>query len=127
MELTCPSCGDVTRIDAPVELVNQRSPRQCPACDCREFFIRKDFPQRLGLFLVIVFGLIASVFYYYENVVATFATLGSLVVIDAIIYLFVGRVTVCYRCRAEFRGVAYNADHEPFDLATSEKYSQLPG
>ena len=73
--------------------------------------------------MVIVFGLVASVFYYFENVVATFAILASLVVIDAAIYLFVGKVTVCYKCRAEYRGLAYNPHHEAFDLATSEKYS----
>lgn len=72
--------------------------------------------------MVVVFGLIATVFYFRENIVATFATLFALVVIDAIIFLFVGRVSVCYKCRAEFRQVAYNPDHGGFDLATSEKY-----
>lgn len=98
----------------------------CPICACREFFIRKDFPQRLGLALVILFGLTASVFYYFERIEACFATLAGLVIIDAIIYLFVGRVTVCYRCRAEYRGLPYNASHEGFDLATSEKYGHRP-
>lgn len=96
--------------------------RQCAACSGTEFFIRKDFPQKLGLMLVILFGTVASVFYYFENVPATFGTLASLVVVDAAIYLFVSRVSVCYRCRAEYRGVAYNPDHQGFDLATSEKY-----
>lgn len=95
---------------------------RCVLCDGLEFFVRRDFPQRLGLGLVIVFGIIASVFYAYENILATYATLASLVLIDAIIFLFVGRVTVCYRCRAEYRGLVYNPDHEGFDLATSEKY-----
>ncbi|MBK8266935.1 MAG: hypothetical protein IPK83_00955 [Planctomycetes bacterium] len=85
-------------------------------------FIRKDFPQRLGMLLVVVFGLVATCFYFARNVPMTFAVLGSLVVVDAVIYLFVGKVTVCYRCRAEYRGLAYNPDHEGFDLATSEKY-----
>lgn len=126
-ELACPRCQQSQSFQIAPELLNSRAPEACPLCDCREFFIRKDFPQRIGLLLVILFGAVASVFYYFENVVATFATLGSLVVVDAIIYLFVGRVTVCYRCRAEFRGVAYNADCEPFDLATSEKYSHSTG
>jgi hypothetical protein len=96
--------------------------RQCAACGGTEFFIRKDFPQKLGLILVILFGTVASVFYYFENIPATFGTLGSLVIVDAAIYFFVSRVTVCYRCRAEYRGVAYNPEHQGFDLATSEKY-----
>ncbi len=72
--------------------------------------------------LVVVFGLIATYFFYHRNIIATFATLAALVVIDAALYIFVGKVTVCYRCRAEYRGVRYNADHKGFDLATSEKY-----
>ena len=94
----------------------------CLHCGGTEFFLRKDFPQKLGLALVIVFGLIASVFYYYERVLATFATLAALVVVDAIIYLFVGKVVVCYKCRAEYRGIPYNSRITGFDLATSEKY-----
>jgi hypothetical protein len=92
-------------------------------CGGKEFFIRKDFPQRVGLAVVVVFGLIATIFYYQRSIVASFATLAAAVVIDALIYFFVGRVTVCYRCRAEYRNVAYNPDHEGFDLATSEKYA----
>ncbi len=53
---------------------------------------------------------------------ATFAVLAALVVIDAARYLLVGKVTVCYSCRAEYSNTAYNPKHQGFDLATSEKY-----
>jgi hypothetical protein len=33
-------------------------------------------------------------------------------------------VTVCYRCREEFRDVALNPQHEGFELAVAEKYRQ---
>ena len=118
----CPKCGMVSRVIVDQALAQHGDVSRCAACNGSEFFIRKDFPQRLGLMLVILFGAVASVFYYFENIPATFGTLGSLVVVDALIYLFVGRVTVCYRCRAEYRGAAYNPDHQGFDLATSEKY-----
>lgn len=122
-KVNCPACGhELEIVDAPARCENGRV-STCVWCRGREFFVRKDFPQKVGMAMVVAFGLIASVFYYYENVIATFATLGSLVVIDAIIYLFVGWVTVCYKCRAEYRGVDYNADHRAFDLATSEKYA----
>ena len=104
--------GDVTR---------------CAVCDGAEFFIRKDFPQRLGLALVIIFGLVASVFFYYKDIMASFGAMAALVVIDAAIYLFVGRVTVCYRCRAEYRDMVYNPGQHGFDLATSEKYEKTAG
>lgn len=122
VETRCPQCDESVILEVDSELSAARVVRQCALCPGREFFIRKDFPQRLGLTLVILFGIIASVFYYLENILATFAVLGALVAIDAAIYLFVGKVTVCYRCRAEYRRAAYNAEHEGFDLAASEKY-----
>jgi len=97
---------------------------QCAVCGGREFFLRKDFPQKLGLAIVILFAVVASVFYYFRIVAATYAALAVPVMIDAVVYLVVGQVTVCYRCRAEYRRVGYNQHHANFDLATSEKYSQ---
>lgn len=122
LDARCHMCAAPAALDIPDDLANLGRVTRCAACSGREFFIRKDFPQKLGLALVVAFGLIATAFYAYERVGLAFATLAALVVIDAGIYLFVGRVTVCYRCRAEYRGVAYNPDHKGFDLATSEKY-----
>lgn len=73
---------------------------------------------------MILFAGVASTFYYFQQIPATFVTLGALVVVDAAIYLLVGKVTVCYQCRAEYRGLAYNPDHRGFDLAASEKYER---
>jgi hypothetical protein len=42
--------------------------------------------------------------------------------IDAAMYFVVPRITVCYRCRAEFRGRPINPEHEGFELAIGEKY-----
>jgi hypothetical protein len=122
----CPHCGATAKINVSEALL-RGDVTQCAVCNGAEFFIRKDFPQKLGLTLVMVFGIVASVFFYYKNVLATFASLAALVVIDAAIYLFVGRVTVCYRCRAEYRNTVYNSDHHGFDLATSEKYEETAG
>lgn len=122
IDTACPRCGEPLALNVPDDLANERTVTRCACCPGSEFFIRKDFPQRIGLTLVIVFGLAASVFFYLRNVPMTFAVLGLLVLIDAVIFLFVGKVTVCYRCRAEYRRVAYNPAHEGFDLATSEKY-----
>jgi hypothetical protein len=120
--VSCPGCNQPVNLEIDEPLARDRVVSRCPVCRGAEFFIRKDFPQKAGLALVVLFGLIASGFYYYGNVIATFATLATLVIVDAAIYFFVARVTVCYRCRAEYRGFAYNPEHSGFDLATSEKY-----
>lgn len=95
----------------------------CPACGCRDLFIRKDFPQKLGLSIVIVaavaFLLLASSRqHFYIGVLVLIAA----AMIDAALYWFVPKLTVCYRCRAEFRDVPLNPEHEGFELAIAEKY-----
>lgn len=120
--MKCLSCGKSHDIRIDDALVSRGELTRCAVCDGSEFFIRKDFPQRLGMTLVVLFGLVASVFFYYKNIPATFVTLASVVVVDAAIYLFVGKVTVCYRCRAEYRGLPPDPRYGGFDLATSEKY-----
>lgn len=120
--MACPGCGDVLISQIENELCERGIIEKCVCCPGREFFVRKDFPQKIGLSLVIIVGLIASFFFYQRNIVATFAALGSLVIVDAVIFLVVGKVLVCYRCRAEYRGVQLGSDVAGFDLATSEKY-----
>jgi hypothetical protein len=90
-------------------------------------FVRKDFPQRLGLGVVVVAAvaflvLAASRRTFYVGV----WVLGAAVVVDVVLYLLVGRVTVCYRCRSEFRDVPINPEHGGYELAVGEKYRQRP-
>jgi hypothetical protein len=47
--------------------------------------------------------------------------LASVAALDALLFLVVPRVTVCYRCRKEFRG-PLNPEHGGWDLAVGEKY-----
>jgi hypothetical protein len=95
----------------------------CPHCGCRDLFIRKDFPQKIGLTLVV---LAAVTFLVLAAARASF-WIGALVLvgataIDAVLYLVVPKITVCYRCRAEFRDVPINPEHEGYELAIGEKY-----
>ena len=106
-----------TRAAAEVPLSN------CPACGCRDLFIRKDFPQKLGLAVVILAGVL---FLILAARPATFFlgvwVLVVSVLIDGVLFFFVPKITVCYRCRAEFRGRPLNPAHGPFELAVAEKY-----
>lgn len=96
---------------------------RCPKCDCRDLFVRKDFPQKLGLAIVVVAGvaflvLAASRQRFYLGAIV----LAASVVIDLVLYAIVPKITVCYRCRAEFRDVPINTEHEGYELAIGEKY-----
>ena len=102
-------------------LREERIVDRCAVCGGAEMFIRKDFPQRLGLAVVVVFGLTA-VYCFTFSVLAAWTVLASAVVLDLLIYFVIGKVTCCYACRAEYRRGILNPAHEGFDLATSEKY-----
>ena len=93
----------------------------CAVCGCRELFVRKDFPQRLGLAIVVIFGL-AAIYFFRTSVLLAWGVLAAAVLVDLMIYAFLGRVTACYACRGEYRRCRLNPAHEGFDLATSEKY-----
>ena len=86
-------------------------------------FIRKDFPQKLGMSIVVVAGLTFLIlaasrrWFYVGAIVLVIAA-----AIDAVMYAFVPKITVCYKCRSEFRDVPLNPEHEGFELATNEKY-----
>ena len=96
---------------------------QCTRCGCKDLFIRKDFPQRVGLSIVLI---AAITFFILAKNPLTFRygvmVLIAAAVFDALIYLAVPKITVCYKCRAEFRDTPLNPDHEGFDLAIAEKY-----
>lgn len=95
----------------------------CPKCGCGELFVRKDFPQKTGLAVVVIAG-VAFLFFAARR--GTFYVgawiLVAAAAVDALLYAFVPKVTTCYRCRADFRGVSLNPDHGPFQLSAAEKY-----
>lgn len=98
----------------------------CPACGCRDLFIRKRFPQKLGLAIVVGAGLAFLILAARRRLFwVGAAILCAAVLIDAVLYLFVPKITVCYRCRAEFAGPIH-PEHEGFDLAVGEKYRRRP-
>ena len=99
--------------------------QKCPACGCRDLFIRKDFPQKLGLAIVVIAAvaflvLAASRQRFWLGAIVLLAA----VVADAVMYFFLPRITVCYRCRAEFRDRPINPAHQGFELGVAEKYRQ---
>ena len=95
----------------------------CPRCGCRDLFVRKDFPQKTGLAVVVVAGVaFLALAARRETFHLGVWVLVSAAAVDALLYVFVPKVTTCYRCRADFRGAPLNPAHGPFELAVAEKY-----
>lgn len=136
--LECTACHAALPIPpAAFEAGTARPPRlqRCIACPSLELFVRKDFPQRLGLAIVVV-GLAAScVAWANRELVITFGILFGTALLDVLLFFFMPDCLSCYRCGARYSGdgVANEPDgpgtggrrFAGFDLETHEKHRQL--
>ena len=119
---TCPACNSQRTLQRP-DIAGGYLQR-CMACPSTELFIRKDFPQRLGVTIVAIGFLVSSWFWYHHNVIATFGVLLLTALIDVVLYLTMGNVLECYRCHAQYRGLPGFDDYDQFDLEAYEKHRQ---
>jgi hypothetical protein len=121
--LACPRCAQQLRI--PTDGVSDNRIKRCLACPSTDLFARKDFPQRLGVTLVVFGFILSSIAWAYYQVFWTFAILFLTAFVDLGLYLVMGESLTCYRCHAQYRGVGDVASHGGFDLETHERYRQL--
>ena len=94
----------------------------CAVCGRDNLYIQKDLNRTLGI-LVVAIGVGCSILFFAQNrpFVAMLALVATALV-DAVIYLLVSEVTVCYACHAIYRGFRRNPDHAPFNLELLERY-----
>jgi hypothetical protein len=139
--LACSACGAVMDIPADALAVDHDAPARpprlmrCLVCPSLELFVRKNFPQRLGLAIVVT-GLAAScVAWANRELVITFGILFGTALLDVVLFLFMPECLTCYRCGARYSGddVASQLagghtggrQYGGFDLETHEKHRQL--
>jgi len=122
-ELCCPHCEG--KFSIPNDAVVGDQVCKCIVCPSDDLYLRKDFPQRLGVGLVGVGILGSSIAWYYTNLPWTFGILFATALIDVLLYSLVGDALMCYRCHSQYRGVVEMETHGNFDLEIHEKYRQL--
>lgn len=121
--LVCRGCGHAIAI--PPGAIEDGHVRRCVVCPSHELFVRKDFPQKLGVGIVVV-GLAAScVSWGFAYRFWTYGILFATAAIDAVLYLVFTDCLTCYRCGARYRGPGVTQRHEPFNLETHEKHRQM--
>ena len=120
--LTCPHCGAVLRF--PEAAWQGGKLNRCLVCPSTDLFLRKDFPQRLGV-AIVAFGIVSStIAYYFGHIYWTFGLLFACAAVDFVLYHVVGQALVCYRCHAHYRMLPGLDAHAPFNLETHERYRQ---
>ncbi len=98
--------------------------RRCLVCPSTDLFVRKDFPQRIGVGIVALGIVGSSIAWGYTYTVATFAILFATALVDVLLYLIVPDALMCYRCGATYRSVHGMERHGAFNLETHERYRQ---
>jgi len=121
-QIACADCGQTTRV--PEGAIHNDCLERCLICPSSDLFVKKDFPQRLGLGIVIAGIVGSSIAWWYHLPLAAYAVLFATVLIDFVLYLFVGDALMCYRCGAIYRGVDAMHEHGHFNLETHERYRQ---
>lgn len=121
-EIECPNC--TLKLQIPGDAFADGRLQRCLVCPSRDLFIRKDFPQRLGVAIVVAGFIGSSIAWYHYHVILTFAILFATALCDLALYLLVRGVLVCYRCHAHYRGIEAAPEHGSFELATHERYRQ---
>ncbi len=146
MELTfeCPGCGAVGRAknaESAHEFVcghcgytraahaGSTSPDglvHCPFCGTDKLYVQKDFPQGLGLAIVIAGFAWATWYWYQVRPLAAYAVLLGSALLDLVLWKKVPDVTICYRCLGQMRGpdVKPIGRFHPFDLEVGETFRQ---
>ena len=121
-EIACPHCQSKWSVAGGIEADGNVT--RCLVCPSTELFVRKDFPQSLGVAIVAGGAVVSSIFWYYRMPLWTYAVLFATALLDVILYVTVGNLLQCYRCQAQYRGVPGLEEREPFNLETHEKHRQ---
>ena len=123
-EAVCRGCG-ASRAVRP-ESFEAAGLRTCALCATDDLYVQKDFPQGLGLAIVIAGFVVSTVFWYYDKPVPALGVLLVSALADMALFYLVPDVTICYRCLSQNRGPGANPGgrFKPFDLAVGERYRQ---
>ncbi len=120
--LRCPHCQ--LEIAQPPDAFQDGRLDRCLVCPSTDLFVRKDFPQRLGVAIVVVGFAISCVTWYFYLTYLTFAVLLATALVDFALFAIVGESLTCYRCGAQYRQVEGLKNYSGFNLETHERYRQ---
>lgn len=142
VRFVCPNCdqqnramlaGDCERISCTNcewdrAIVPREEPsgqiQRCVVCGCNDLWRQKDFPQKLGLFLVGLGALLSTLAWAWYMPRTALGVLLAFALVDMLLYTFMKDVLVCYRCHARYGSFDPAAEYPRFNLETAERYRQ---
>ncbi|MFO0788123.1 MAG: hypothetical protein U0805_01610 [Pirellulales bacterium] len=122
-QLDCAKCHQ--KIAIPAEAITGNRLNRCLVCPSIDLYARKDFPQKLGVGLVVLGFIASTIAWANYQVLWSFAILFATALVDLVLYIVMGESLTCYRCGAQYRGFEEIELHGGFDLETHERYRQM--
>ncbi|MDP6354292.1 MAG: hypothetical protein QF473_04285 [Planctomycetota bacterium] len=125
LDLKCVNCGNELEAH-PGDKLDEKTIEHCLVCGGDDLYVRKDFKQMAGAFVVTSAVVVATIAYYYTaNMLWPILVLVISAMVDAALYRFIPDMTACYRCKAEYRGMNLNPEHGNYSHYTAERYRAL--
>tara|TARA_B100000745_G_C19919791_1_gene309099 strand:+ start:62 stop:478 length:417 start_codon:yes stop_codon:yes gene_type:complete len=110
--IACPHCkekwGEAKNPEDPFDY--------CPVCECRQFYLSKDFNQFIGIMIMLV-GIVLVPFTYGLS-------LPLFWLIDLVLFRRFPYIINCYRCGTEFRNFENKRNFKPFLHHIGLKYDK---
>jgi hypothetical protein len=132
IQITCPNCGssvevlpdvhsrkvecDVCKHVQDVTFTQDHEQgmlKECPVCSRMDFYKQKDFNRKIGVFLFIV-AAILSIWTYGLSLVALY-------LVDLFLFKRLALVTVCYKCRTNFRKIKNIEEIREYDHEMNDR------
>ena len=119
---TCPQCNAAITTSAAAIVDGQLE--RCLICPSRDVYVRKDFPQRLGVLIVVLGFVASSITWAYSRPIWTFAILFATALVDVVLFLVMPSALVCYHCGRNIGDLTRSDRYAGFDLETHERHRQ---
>jgi len=104
--------------------IEDDSPKRCLCCGNEDLWRQKDFPQALGLLMVLTGGILSTIAWFYMEPAIALGILLVFAAIDMVLYAVMKDVLVCYRCQARHRKANIHDNYPHFNLELNERYRQ---
>lgn len=122
-QATCRHCR-TSRDLAPESFDAAGNPAACPLCASADLYVLKDFPQEIGLAIVLAGFAASLVIWYYGNRTSAYLVLAAALLVDLASYRLMPEAVVCYRCESQVRGPGVNRGRwsRPYDPDVAGRY-----
>lgn len=138
----CPTCDSANYVDVgseqrlvkcsecdwdrevPAADIEGDCPQRCLCCGNQDLWRQKDFPQGLGLMLVVIGATLSTIAWAQFEPLFALGVLLVFAAFDLLLFVLMPDVLVCYRCRSRHRKADLSEDHPRFDLEIAERYRQ---